>query len=248
MIDMITNLVAALLGGIATYLAVRLKNKARQRALDRAVRRFFGFPGKVVIVHSAILDTSEGVSSYSYPATDTRAARTLTRLFESAGLREGRDFTVHADRADRSLPEDKLSEMNLILLCGPARNSVFDKLSAILSMRYSMAVGTDGKNVLKDGDREETLRSSREKDDTPNGPGYDWGLIASLPRLNNPSKRIVILAGIHGTGTVGATEFVADLNNLRILDGRRDGETISEVIRVDYDSKDIETPTRIRLV
>jgi hypothetical protein len=48
--------------------------------------------------------------------------------------------------------------------------------------------------------------------------------------------------------TVGAAEFVADLRNLRALLDRRSGQTISEVVRVDYDSVDLETPVRIELV
>jgi hypothetical protein len=248
--NIIYNLVAALLGAAATYLGVRVKQTVRQQALDRTVRLFFGLPGHVVIIHSAIADRSDGngVVSYSYPATDTRAARTLTTLFESVGLREGRDFTIRPDRPDRALPVDKLSDLNIVLLCGPARNGVFEKVAATLPMRYSMTVTNDRKNKLVDQRREQELRSSREINADPNGPAYDCALVASLPNPNNHSKRIVILAGIHGTGTVGAAEFVADLRNLRILDSRRNRNTISEVIRVDYDSADIETPTRIELV
>src|SRR5688572_7715042 len=78
--DIINNLVAALLGAAAMYVAVRLRQTVRQQALDRAVRLFFGLPGHSIIIHSAILDKSEGLPTYSYPATDTRAARTLAKL------------------------------------------------------------------------------------------------------------------------------------------------------------------------
>lgn len=73
-------------------------------------------------------------------------------------------------------------------------------------------------------------------------------LVASLPSPYNSGKRLVILAGIHATGTVGAAEFVADPANLRTLKNRWDGETISEIVRVDYDDGDVETPTAIMLV
>ncbi len=250
------NLVAALLGAVATYLVVRMKQKIRQHAMGREVRLFFGFSGPVVVIHSAIPDASDNdisatkVVTYSYPATDTRAARVLTTLFESVGLREGTDFTIHPDRPDRVLPKkDKLSDLNIVLLCGPARNSVFEKVATTLPMRYSMTTVIDENNVRKnkltDQLREENMTSSRER---PNGTVYDYALVASIPNPDNHSKRIVILAGIHGTGTVGAAEFVADLRNLQLLGSRRKSDVISEVLRVDYDKTDIETPTRIRLV
>ncbi|BCB91032.1 hypothetical protein Psuf_083450 [Phytohabitans suffuscus] len=164
------------------------------------------------------------------------------------GLREGQDFTIHPDRPDRQLPLDELSGLNVILLCGPARNAIFDKVAAILPMRYSMTVGNDGRNVLMDRRREQRMLSSRQAGDSAMGPAHDWGLVASLPSPFNLGKRLVVLAGVHGTGTVGAAEFVADLSNLRTLIGKREGETVSEVVRVDYDAADIETPTRIGLV
>lgn len=170
-------------------------------------------------------------------------------LFESAGLREGQDLTVYPYRPDRGLLPVNLSETNIVLLCGPARNNAYEKITAgAQPMRYSRTVGSDEKNVLKDGHRNQQLLASRESLDASSGSAYDYGLVASLPSPYNSSKRLVILAGIHGTGTVGAAEFVADPANVRILNGRWDGGTISEIIRVDYDDSDFETPTAIRLV
>jgi hypothetical protein len=245
--EVANNLVAALVGAVVMYLSVQIRQKIHQHAFGRAVRLFFGTPGKIIIIHSAILDTSDGPPSYNYPATDARAARTLVALFKSVGLREGVDFTVHPDRSDRQLPLDKLWDFNIVLLCGPARNTIFAKVAELLPMRYAMTVGSDGGNALVDRSRRQQLQSSRQRN-KPTASPYDYGLVASLPNPNNPSRRLVILAGIHGTGTVGAAEFVSDLSSLRILNDRRSRETISEVVRVDYSNDDLETPTRIELV
>jgi hypothetical protein len=63
--DITNNLVAAMLGAAAMYLAVRTKEKLRQQALDRQVRRFFGLPGPLVVVHSAILEVPKDLPTYS---------------------------------------------------------------------------------------------------------------------------------------------------------------------------------------
>jgi hypothetical protein len=196
LIDFVINLLAALVGALGTYVTVRLKRQVRQRALDRAVRLFFGFPGRVVIVHSAVRDETPEGHFYSYPATDTRAAQTLAKLFESIGLRTERDFIIHPDRSDRQLSIGELSRCNIVLLCGPARNGIFAMFAAVLPMRYSMEVGDDGRNVLVDRLLEQRLRSSRQLS-VHSGLLHDYGLVASLPSPYNPSRRLVILAGIH---------------------------------------------------
>lgn len=247
LMDIADNLAAAVIGALAMYLAVWAKQRVRQRAVDRAVRRFFGFPGPTIVVHSAIVKKADGIKLYSYPATDIRAARTLSRFLESVGLREGTHFTIHPDRSEQGLPVDQLSKLNVVLLCGPARNEIFAKVAEVLTMRYWMTLDDEGRNLLRDHRREEWVKSSRDKGGDENGKAYDFGLIASLPNPYNSSRRLVILAGIHGTGTVGAAEFVANLDNIRTLDNRRSGETISEIVRVDYAAGDIESPTHIEL-
>lgn len=57
--DIVTNLVAAQIGATAMYTFVRVKKKAQRRALHREARRFFGLPGKVVIIHSTVLRNTE---------------------------------------------------------------------------------------------------------------------------------------------------------------------------------------------
>jgi hypothetical protein len=241
--DLLINLIAALIGAVAGYLFGLLRRKLRERALSKAVCKFFGLPGKVLIVHSAVFDKPE--KAWNYPATDTKAARRLARLFESLGLHEGTDFTISPDR--RVKENSDLWSQNLILLCGPMRNKIFQLVASDQrALRYTMLVGEDGRNVLTDTERKYRLRSSRESG-ADSGKPYDWGMVTSFVNPRNSSRRIVLLAGIHGTGTVGAVEYVTELANLKRLISRSDDHSISEVIRVDYED-DIETPTNSTLV
>ncbi|GIF48952.1 hypothetical protein DFJ67_2656 [Asanoa ferruginea] len=235
---------SAVCGAAATVGAVGLRRWFRKRARVAAVKEFFGLPGKVLIVHSAVFDPPE--QAWNYPATDTKAARALATILEASGMREGVDFSVLPDR--RVDIDDELWRNNLVLLCGPARNAVLAHLtpSLSMSMRYTMTVDDEQENVLTDHERETRMLSSREAGAGTIG-NYDYGLIASLPNPRQPQRRVVLLAGIHGTGTVGAAGFVTDAGNLRTLNGRRADGIVSEVVRVDY-ADDIETPTRTRLV
>jgi hypothetical protein len=250
LVDLSINLLAAGIGAAVTYTAQRARKGIRQRALNRSIGEFFGPPGgKIVIVHSAIFDEAE--QAYNYPATDTRAARILAGLFEDVKLQEGVDFIILPDRQVGS--EDLLWVNNIVLLCGPARNSCFRVVAPTVDdMRYKMEVTPDGRgNLLMDSLRGTRILSSRQQElesiaNNASNTNFDYGLIASIPNFRNIEKRVVILAGIHGTGTVGAAQFVASLENLKTLNGRRDRELVCEIVRVGYDN-DIETPTRIQL-
>ncbi|MDG4822485.1 hypothetical protein O7635_11555 [Asanoa sp. WMMD1127] len=242
LVDVLVNLGCAAFGAAVSTGTGRTRRWLRQRSRDESVRKFFGTPARVIIIHSAVFDEPE--QAWNYPATDTKAARALATLLEAAGMHEGVDFTVVPDRSVAINAE--LWRNNLVLLCGPARNAVLDEIAPSLSMRYTMTVGADGRNVLTDHERETRMLSSREGG-SPNNSNYDYGLIASLPNPRQPLRRVVVLAGIHGTGTVGASGFVTDPGNLKTLNDRATDGIVSEVVRVDYGA-DIETPTRMRLV
>lgn len=91
------------------------------------------------------------------------------------------------------------------------------------------------------------MLASRELKRPANDGDFDYGLLASLPSPNNYTRRLVILAGIHGTGTVGAAQFLAMDGELLKLATRRKDQVVSEVVQALYDG-DIETPTSLRLV
>src|SRR6266702_963976 len=129
------HLLAAAIGSLATVGFSALWRRRRRRRRVRAFRDFFGTSGELLVVHSAVLDKPTGGSDisypvYNYPATDIRATRHLSRLFESVGLQEGIDFNIVPDIRVKRDPT--LWDKDLVLLCGPARNHVFRDISSAL--------------------------------------------------------------------------------------------------------------------
>lgn len=238
--DIATNLIAWLIGLALGFSAQWLLKEARKRLLKRAIRSFFGAPEHTHIVHSAVHDPPP-VDAWNYPATDMRAARRLVTLLESVGLKEGTHFSVGPDKD--LVIDSSLWASNIVLICGPAKNEVFRDLLPVISMRYRMTVDpADGSNILTDTMTGTRLRSSRQSSAPPGPIGHDYALIASFPNPRNVERRIVVLAGIHGVGTVGATDYVADLKRLRQLERRRAAAVISSVAKVEYHSSDRDNP------
>ncbi|MGC4982594.1 hypothetical protein ACLQ18_18490 [Streptomyces sp. DT193] len=247
--DLSLNLLSAGIGATAAYTTQRARAAMREKALEKNIGGFFGNPrGKILVVHSSIFDESE--HAFNYPATDTRATRILAKLFEQVHLREGVDFFILPDREVEG--DSALRENHIVALCGPARNECFRKFTPIpTSVRYGMEENPNGRgNVLTDRLRHTRLYSSRQEV-SELGAGsdshFDYGLIASLPNHLNLSRRLILLAGVHGTGTVGAAQFVANLENLKLLHNRRTGDVFCEVVRVNYRDSDIETPTEVQI-
>lgn len=251
--QVLLNLVAAAIGWLASIAFNALK---RQRTRSRRFRSFcdiFGSSGHLLVIHSAVLDKPSanvvgmpaGYQVYNYPATDIRATRLLVRLFESVGLKEGNGFTILPDI--RVKVDNTLWDSDIVLLCGPARNHVFRNLCPVIKMRYAMEVDSQESNILRDTLRGgQQLLASRELSQPTSEGDFDYGLLASLPNPYNQSRRVVILAGIHGTGTVGAAQFLSTDKGLQEISKRRQSHVVSELVKTSYDG-DIETPTSLKL-
>jgi hypothetical protein len=244
--DIGVNLIATAIAAVLGWSGRGLYARMRERMLNRAVRSFFGAPTHICIVHSAVHDPPP-VDAWNYPATDMRAARKLVTLFERVGLKEGTHFSVSPDKD--LVIDAALWANNIVLICGPAKNAVFKDLVSVLSTRYKLTVkpgatSRDDSNILTDTMTATSLSSSRQLAGPPGPIGHDYASIASLPNPRNASRRIVILAGIHGVGTVGATDFVADLKRLRSLEQKRVNGTISVAAKVEYLDADPHNPRR----
>jgi hypothetical protein len=245
------NLLAAAIGWMAAVSFAALRRNWRRGRRARAFRDFFGTSGQLLVVHSAVLDKPSSGSDveypvYNYPATDIRATRSLARLFESAGLKEGINFKISPDIEVKT--DLNLWGNDLVLLCGPARNHVLRDLDPVLRMRYMMELDQDGSNVLKDTLRGgQQMLTSRELTQPTKDGNFDYGIVASLPNPNNPSRQIVILAGVHGTGTLGAAQFLTKDGELPKLVKTRKDRVVCELVQAIY-GDDLETPTTVRLV
>jgi hypothetical protein len=251
--QVLLNLVAAAIGWMASLAFIAIKRQWIRIRRRNAFYDFFGSSGHLLVIHSAVLDQPDpnstdvpaGYPAYNYPATDIKATRLLVRLFESVGLKEGNDFTIMPDIQVKI--DDPLWDNDIVLLCGPARNHVFRELCPVIRMRYTMEIDAHGSNVLRDTIRGgQQLFTSRELTQPKSEGDFDYGLLASLPNPHNQSRRVVILAGIHGTGTVGAAQFLSIGKGLQEVSKKRCGHVVSELVKASYEG-DIETPTSLRL-
>ena len=240
----IGNLIAALIGALFGYLAKTGWDKYKKVRRSKTIIDFFKVTqSHTLIIHSAIFDETR--QAYSYAYCDSKVARIITSLFESVGQKEGEEFTIVPDvdllLADGTI-DPTIMNKNLVLICSPKRNRIAKHiLSKSPKLRYQMEVDeTKGEIVLFDELRQTLLISSQDlqiSDKQLHKPildGYDYGLIASMPNPFNLSRNIVLLAGIHGSGTLGAGMFVGDENSLSELCHRRKNGVIQELIIAKY--------------
>ena len=243
--EVVTGLVGTFLGFLGKIgFDFILKNQR-----DRLILRLLGFPkGKVLIIHSALFDETR--DSYNYPSCDMISARRIANLLESVSKKEGIDFTIIPEAnylTPQGFVNPEVLKYNLILLGGPKRNKVTGEvLENSAKMRYEMSQDATGQNHIYDSITKHSLISSRDKLETVDnsieikrfddeGAGYDYGLIMSMPNPLHRDRGVLLVAGIHGPGTVGAATYLSSKKNLSELARTRKGGVIQEVIYVKYD-------------
>ena len=216
----------------------------------RTLGQFFGLPdATVTIVHGAIYDRER--QALNYAAADPRSARAIASLFNRFHMREGKDFEIVSEADPREDQEGKevevlsnsdvsqyegLWDRNVVLIGGPRRNPVLDSvLPHLTALPFEMKFDrTTRQTLLTDVHRHQQLKGSRDNPEHKNGGTYDYGLIASVPNPRNPMRRLVIVAGIHGIGTVGAAQFVAQVDNLKTLKRRAKNGVVAVPLLVRY--------------
>jgi hypothetical protein len=218
--------------GAACGYAFRLyQDHRRTKRIGHDVVDFFGpRDSKILIVHTAILDPSR--KAYNFPSCDTRASRAIARLFDSTGMSEGKDFQIISEVEYKAGYVPNSSDCNLVLLCGPKRNSLVSEVLGLTPfLRYQLSRSPTGENVLFDKERNSRFESSRdlEQSSPVSNGNYDFGLLLSIPNPLSPNTRLVVLSGIHGTGTLGAALFVSDPSRLASLCRRRRKGIVQEV-------------------
>lgn len=240
------EILAGLIGTLLGFLGKTGLDFFTKRRKDKAFQTFLGFPpGEILIIHSALFDPSRG--SYNYPSCDMISSRRIANLLEMIGKRENRDFRI-APESSYLTPEGAVDpevlNYNLVLLGGPKRNKVTrEVLKMAAKLRYDMQLDAKGENRLYDRRAKHEFRSSRDLAPSPAQPadedlegtnGYDYGLIMSMPNPLHLDRGVLLLAGLHGIGTVGAASYISERRRLQELARKRQGGVIQEVVYVKY--------------
>lgn len=234
-------IISGIIGVLIAYLVKIIIDIYRNRKRNKFVVEFFGIKKgiRTRIVHSSIFDTAR--NAYSLPACDMRVTSSVVSLLESMDLKEGIDFVINADTELMDANNDFIPEVmqeNLILICGPKRNKLTAKmLDRLPSLHYQLSKDQNDNNVIYDSIRGTYLISSQDMNINSNQAilaGHDFGIIISTPDPANNNRNIVVLAGIHGSGTLGAGMFISNTDNLRELCRRRQNGLIQEVVAANY--------------
>jgi len=240
--EIISGIIGTIIGALLGYLGKASVDSYRIKKRNKFVVDFFGLKNKkkTRIVHSVIFDNIR--NAYAFPMCDAKVTSIVVGLLESIGLREGEDFAVNSD-IDLIKPDGEFKaevmEDNLILICGPKRNKLTAKmLNRLPKIHYELSESSDkSRNIIYDIVRNSELISTQDSGNVSTSGtliGHDFGLIVSASDQVNMNRNIVVLAGIHGSGTLGAGIFIEKLDNIRELCGRRKQGLIQEVVVANY--------------
>jgi hypothetical protein len=221
----------ALIGLLVGYGARVSQERVTRLRGRRTIRAVFGLRGKSLIIHSAIHDTER--RAYAYPSCDTRVARIVAALFDSLSLKEGVDFAIGPD-IHYSSPDGGIATArgaNLVLICGPKRNAMTRfVLQKTPDLRYQLTVDPkSGENALYDRHLGDFL-VPRWPAATGIPGGQDYGLIQAFPNPFSLNNTVVIIAGVHGAGTLAAGQWLSEANNLAELARRKRAKIIETVV------------------
>ncbi len=244
--------VAHLVAGGVGYSARYAQEILRARKRRRNIESLFGLTGRhVYVVHSAIFD--EQRQAFNFPSCDSGASRIVAHLLEETGRVETRDFEIlpveeFEARAGRI---DTGPEAVVIAICGPKRNRVVaDVLAAAPRMRYQVRVDSVGRSTLRDEEVGSDIAGSANVSTDHTGligPGTDFGLVVSMPNPFNAAHRITVIAGLRGSGTLGAAQILTDPATLAAICKRHKGGVVEELVKVVW-SDQPEHLTRVSLV
>jgi hypothetical protein len=245
---------------LVTWISAQILRWVVALRARRKIKTFYGLSRRrpMFIVYSSIQDPTRN-GAYSVPMSDTTAARILTNFLAKAGFVEDKHYFVYAchkcPTQDVGRSTMRWTEQNVVLLCSPRRNSAYrdyfvDDLSRI-KFRLTMEDWTSATTqhvVHTEGRQRTTFQSSRDQTPPPPGRPYDYGLIRSLPNPHASNRRLVIMEGIHGSGTIGCAKLGTDLKVLGELCGHMWDRVSEGLVLSYYSPDDVDRVESVRLV
>lgn len=230
------QILAGLAGTIIGYIGkVSYDNLIKFRK-NRAFIKFLDFPkSNIVIIHSALYDDSR--NSYNYPSCDMISARQIANLLEAANKKETIDFRIEPETNCMDAKGTVVSEIlkcNLILLGGPKRNKITNQIltNTKIDFRYKMTLDpSSGENQIVD---KMTGNHYNPKEGETTDERIDYGLIMTMRNPLNSERGVLMVAGIHGPGTIGSSKFISKRENLVTLSRKRKGGAVQEIIQTTH--------------
>jgi hypothetical protein len=239
-----SELISSIFGLILGFLGKLTYDKIVEVLQNKPIKKFFKTKnGGVIIIHSAIFDQER--NAYDYPACDTKVARLVASSLNRIGLKEDTSFEITTDNDlvnNNPSFEDKLKQNDLILICSPKRNKITKlAIEKMNYLRYTPLYDNQANlNFIRDNLKKVDLISSEDrKKENLSDDQIDYGLLISANNPFNIHKRIVIISGNHGEGTLGVAEFLSSDENIRKLLKREEQGKIEELFVVKYREPEI---------
>lgn len=246
---MFWDYIVGLLSGVTltglAWIATRLIRAHGRRARRRFTGEFFGATNEkpILIVHAATYD--EKRRAWDWPAPDAKAATLITGILIDMGMNLGVHFQImpHSDAmVAKDVVDPNVKDANLVLVGGPKRNPLTKAvLSLLTTMRYSIRDDTKpaGTYCVHDsfGDKNyyATDDDVRPTANTALPEGDDWGIVLSTRSPFRSDRTLVVLAGLHGAGTLGAAQVLREQSRLaQLWQSREPGDTLQKLVKVHY--------------
>lgn len=212
--DVAINLIAALIGAVATWSVARFRRWRR----ERRARRFWGgmsTRGVTVVIGAQDREVlGHWEPSGLVGMGDVAGLITIQRELQGIGCE------VKVSPVDSLSPEDR--ERDLVLLGGPDANALSRATVEHYDGTLSITVPGSSRHIIAFHD-EESGQDFQPRYGAEGNVIHDYGLIVRVPNpLSNGHKtEVLILAGCWGYGTAGAAEAVCDSDFQQGVDVRK---------------------------
>lgn len=160
---------------------------------------------------------------------DFRAANTLADFLRDMGVR------VKFASMPRSSGAWKIGE-GAVVICGP-KSSEIVRSALEKEPHYRVHESTDGVWRITEIATETTVTSPLDKDVSTN---RDVAYVGRLKMDPHDSHYVLVIAGIHAIGSLGAVHYLSNMHNLKRLWRETKGGPFSMIVASKYDPETME--------
>jgi transcriptional regulator with XRE-family HTH domain len=177
------------------------RGRIAQLTTGSVEREFFG--GSAITIATPLRATTEGRPLVAQE--DVEAAMLLTRFLNAADLATELQHISPGGELD-------LSPDGLVAICGPKSSGTVQELIAADPV-FDFSPDDDARWIITDRTSGHTYASPIDEHPTAD---RDFAYVARLPRTHG-RQPILVIAGVHAVGSLGAAAYLTNLPNLRKL-------------------------------